>query len=162
MTTKTRPNAGFSLLELMVAMMIIAVLGTIGFSQYRKYTTRANYIKAQKTVDIVARGLDAYFLNPRNNGRYPELSSFEAMVEPNSPLVKQSLIPVNVPSKDPWGNSYIGTSGQGKYELKCDGAPNDQEDFPAFTQEPGRISGQESLGQGKTPAAAPAPAGPPK
>jgi len=33
-----RTTRGFSLLELLVAMMIIAVLGTLGFSQYKKHS----------------------------------------------------------------------------------------------------------------------------
>ena len=53
-----RTSRGFSLLELLVAMMIIAVLGTLGFSQYRKHSAQARYLKAQDDMKIVAEGLD--------------------------------------------------------------------------------------------------------
>ena len=46
-------------------MMIIAVLGTLGFSQYRKHSAQARYLKAQDDLKIVAEGLDQYYLEAR-------------------------------------------------------------------------------------------------
>jgi general secretion pathway protein G len=132
---------GFSLLELLVAMMIIAVIATLGFKQYNKYSAQARYLKAQDTLRIVGDGLDQYFLK---HGIYPNLSTYESMVDANSPLVKENVIPVNVPTKDPWGEPFEATSGKGKYELKCAGDPNSPEDRPAFTVEPGRIPGDNN------------------
>jgi prepilin-type N-terminal cleavage/methylation domain-containing protein len=100
---------GFSLLELLVAMMIIAVIATLGFKQYNKYSAQARYLKAQDTLQVLGSGLDQYFLK---HGVYPQLATYESMIDANSPLVKENMIPVNVPAKDPWGEPYEATSGK--------------------------------------------------
>lgn len=143
---------GFSLLELLVAMTILAVIGTIGFVQFKKNTAQARSIKARDQVETVGKGLDMYYLK---HGVFPDLGSFEAMIEANSPLVKQNFIPVNCPAKDPWGQPYEGTSAKGHYTLKCAGDPSHPEDFPAFTIEPGKLS--EGAPAGATAPAAGAP-----
>ncbi len=135
---KNNRQSGFSLMELLVAMMIIAVLATIGIKKYNEFSANARYIKAGDTLKTVGEGLDQYFLK---HGKYPDFSSFESMVEPNSPLVKENMIPVGVVPTDAWGNPFEGKSGKGTYELKCGGDPNGSEDRPPFVVEPGKISG---------------------
>lgn len=161
LTSKTkaqrrRTQSGFTMIELMVALMIIAVIATLGIKQYSKYSAEARYIKAQDTLRVVKDGLDFYFLK---HGTYPELTSFEAMVDGNSPLVKENLIPVNVASKDPWKQPFEGTSSKGKFTLQCLGDPTNQEEHPPFTVEPGKISGDPTR---DTTGGAAAPAGPAK
>jgi general secretion pathway protein G len=134
-------QSGFSMLELLVAMMIIAVIATLGFKKYAEFSAQARYLKAHDTVSIVSSSLDQYYIK---HGRYPDFTSFEAMVEPNSVLVKENMIPVNVTSKDPWGQPFEGTSGKGNYVLKCAGDPNGSAERAPFTQEPGKISGEPS------------------
>jgi len=134
-------QSGFSLLELLVAMMIIAVIATLGFKKYNEFSAKARYLKAQDTLRIVGDGMDQFFIK---HGKYPDLTSYESMIDANSPLVKENMIPVNVPVKDPWDQPFEGTSGKGKYELKCMGDPNNSEERKPFTVEPGRISGDSS------------------
>jgi len=128
---------GFSLLELLVAMTILAVIGTIGFTQVKKHTAMARHQKAVDNVKIVGNGLDQYYLK---HGTFPDLGSYEAMVEANSPLVKENFIPSNAPAKDPWGQSLEGTSSKGNYILKCAGDPGNPDEFGPFTVEPGKYS----------------------
>ncbi len=92
-------QTGFSLLELLVAMMIIAVIATLGFKKYNEFSAKARYLKAQDTLQILGSGLDQYFLK---HGRYPDLTSYESMIDGNSPMVKENMIPPNMPTKDPW------------------------------------------------------------
>lgn len=142
-------QAGFSLLELLVAMMIIAVIATLGFKQYNKYSSQARYLKAQDTLQILGSGLDQYFLK---HGRYPDLTSYESMIDANSPMVKENMIPPNMPVKDPWDQPYEATSGKGNYTLKCLG--DGTEERKAFTVEPGRMAGESAPGaSGQTPSA---------
>ena len=132
-----RTSRGFSLLELLVAMMIIAVLGTLGFSQFRKHSAQARYLKAGDDLKIVAEGLDQYYLK---HGNFPDFGSFEAMVDGNSSLVKESLIKVGMSGQDPFGQPYEGKSTKATYELKCAGDPNNQEDAGPIIRTPGQVT----------------------
>lgn len=145
-TSHRRKTRGFSLLELLVAMMIIAVLGTLGFKQYQKYSANARHLKAQDDLKIVAEGLDQYYLK---NARYPDFGSYEAMVDANSPLVKESLIKVGMSSTDPFKQPYEGKSSRSMYELKSNGDPDRPEEFGPITRTPGQ---GQTIGSGPTEA----------
>jgi len=157
--TKSR---GFSLLELLVAMMIIAVLGTLGFSQFRKQSAQARYIKAQDELKIVAEGLDQYYLK---HGSFPDFGSYDAMVDGNSALVKESLIKVGMSATDPFKQPYEGKSTRGNYELKCAGDPDNPDVAGPFTRTPGQMTGSSPTGDaapGTANAPVPAAGGTPK
>lgn len=146
----THPTSrGFSLLELLVAMMIIAVISTLGFKQYQKFSAQARHVKAQDDLKIVAEGLDQYHLK---NARYPDFGSFEAMVETNSPLVKESLIKIGMSPLDPFKQPYEGKSTRNAYELKCAGDPDRQDEFGPITRTP---SQGQVIGAGPSVDAAP-------
>lgn len=152
-------SRGFSLLELLVAMMIIAVLGTLGFSQYRKQGAQARYLKAQDELKIVAEGLDQYWLK---HGVYPDYGSFDAMVDNNSALVKENLIKTSMSGQDPFRQPYEGKSSRSTYELKCLGDPDNQDDYGPFSRVPGQgmVKGSAPSAGGDAPKAdAPADAG---
>jgi hypothetical protein len=80
------------------------------------------------------------------------------MVDANSPLVKENMIPVNVPTKDRWDQPFEGTSSKGNYTLKCLGDPVNQDERKAFTLQPGVIPGEPTTGQAPAPST---PSGPP-
>ena len=137
-----RKNRGFSLLELLVAMMIIAVLGTLGFSQFRKQSAQARYLKAQDDLKIVSEGLDQYYLK---HGTFPDFGNFDAMIDNNSSLVKESLIKIGMSAQDPFGQPYEGKSTKADYELKCSGDPNNQEDAGPIVRKPGQVTGSSPV-----------------
>ena len=146
-THARRTARGFSLLELLVAMMIIAVLGTLGFSQYRKHSAQARYLKAQDDLKIVAEGLDQYYLK---HGYFPDFGSFDAMIDNNSALVKESLIKVAMSPQDPFGQPYEGKSTRMTYDLKCAGDPNNQEDAGPIIRTPGDVKGSSPVSSPKS------------
>ncbi|MBK8727303.1 MAG: type II secretion system protein GspG [Holophagaceae bacterium] len=158
MTQKNLAQKGFSLMELLIALMIIGVIATLGFKGYQRYADRARYTKAYDDIKQISMGLEQYYLA---NGSYPDLASWEAMVDSNSPMVKKNYISVGMPVNDPWKQPYEGNSGKGKYTLKCAGDPSDQEERPPIIyREGGNIQGGPAgAGKGDTKTAAPAPAG---
>jgi prepilin-type N-terminal cleavage/methylation domain-containing protein len=140
-------QAGFSLMELVVALVIIGVLASLGFKKYLDFADKAKYIKAQDTLNTVHMGLDQYYLK---HGRFPDLTSYESMVDANSPLVKENLIPVNEPAKDPWEQPFEGTSSKTNYTLRCAGDPKGDPDRPPFTVEPGKLESTSGSAAGTT------------
>lgn len=137
---KTNRQKGFTLMELVVAMTIMAVLATIGFKFIGRQTGQAKDLKARDIVKKVSEGLDNYYLRA---GRYPDLSNFSAMVDPNGPLAKGNYIPTNLPVNDPWGQPFEGvSSAKTGYVIKCVGDPKG--DYPPFAVEPGKeVQGQD-------------------
>lgn len=152
-----RNEKGFSLLELLVAMMIIAVLGTLGFTQVKKHSANARYIKAKEDLKVVAQALDQYYLK---HGRYPDFGSVEAMVDPNSALIKEDHLRTNMSALDPFQQAYEGKSSKGTYELKCLGDPNGQEERGPFSYTPGQMNESTPAVGGPDKAKAPEPGAP--
>ncbi|MFM1774176.1 MAG: type II secretion system protein [Holophagaceae bacterium] len=134
-------NKGFSLLELLVAMTIIALLGTLGFKQYQRYSMSSRHLKAQDDLKIVAEGLDQFYLK---YGQYPELPSYESMVATNSPLLKENFIKVGMKNNDPFGQPYQGRASRATYELKYLGVPDRSVEYPGVTRTPSQITSNES------------------
>lgn len=134
--SQRKRQRGFSLMELLIAMVVIAIIATLGFKQFTKIMAQAHYTRSFDTLRTISQGLDQYYLR---HGRYPDFGSVEAMVDGGSVLVKQNLIPANTPSKDGFGENFEGKSGKTGYELKCAGDPNDQESRKAFVFRPGEI-----------------------
>ena len=152
-----RMTQGFSLLELLVAMMIIAVIATLGFSQYRKHSAQARYLKAQDDLKIVAEGLDQYWLK---HGQYPDFGNYEAMIDANSVLVKDSLIKTGMTAQDPFNQPYEGKSSRNTYELKFAGDPSGPEDAGPIVRTPSQVTNATSATAPATGApSAGAPAG---
>lgn len=133
-------SKGFSLLELLVAMTIIALLGTLGFKQYQRYSMSSRHLKAQDDLKIVAEGLDQYYLK---YGQYPDLPSYESMVTTNSPLLKENFIKVGMKNNDPFGQPYQGRASRNTYELKYLGVPDRTQEYPGITRTPSQITGNE-------------------
>ena len=124
MTGKTQH--GFSLVELLVVLTILALLGAVVGPQVMKYLGSAKGDTAKLQVEDFGAALDLYYLD---NGAYPDSQQgLNALVEApdgadkwKGPYLKKKMIP-----KDPWGNDYHYESpGQhGPYDLYSLGADN--------------------------------------
>lgn len=111
-----RPNfrgrGGFSLIEIMVVVVIIALLaGAVGIS-VSGYTDRARVTKAKADLSTIAGHIQSYY---GDHGKYPDPTEGLAV-----------LVPQYMPQliKDPWGGEYQyeypGTEGE--FDVVCFGA----------------------------------------
>ena len=102
-----RSSLGFTLLELMVVLLILALLSSIAAPRIAKYLSKAKVQTATVQVDALSSAIDAFHLD---TGRFPTSSeSLTVLIDrPSSaiagwdgPYIKKrdSLI-------DPWGTPY--------------------------------------------------------
>ena len=110
-----RPQGGFTLIEVMVVVVILAILATIVVPRIMDRPDQARVTKAKQDIRAVQAALDLYRLD---NFRYPATDDgLEALV-PNY---------LDALPKDPWGNEYFfmnpGQHGEyDVYTLGADGA----------------------------------------
>jgi general secretion pathway protein G len=113
--TTYRHDAGFSLMELLVALVILALIVGLVAPQVLGYLGRARTDSAKVQIDHLKSSLALYLVDM---GRYPSASEgLEALVKAppgatawRGPYVEDGELPA-----DPWGKAY-------KYELGPDGA----------------------------------------
>ncbi len=85
--SKLTGSIGFTLLELMVALAIVAILTSLSIPMYTEYIEKARIVRAIAEIKIISQVIDAYHTD---NSMYPE-----------------SLADVNYATLlDPWGSSY--------------------------------------------------------
>src|SRR4051812_37603818 len=97
---------GFTLLELMVVLLILALIASIAAPQVTKHLRKAKADTAKIQIDALGAALDSFNID---NGRYPSNEeSLKALVEQPADLKtwdgpyikkKESLV-------DPWGEAY--------------------------------------------------------
>jgi len=120
-------QAGFTLIELIVVVIIIGLLAGLVVPQYMKQEERATAKTAKAQIELFGTALDTFRLDV---GRYPTSQEGLAalMQKPGSadrwdgPYLKKDLPP------DPWGKPYVYTSPgeHGPYDIisyGADGAP---------------------------------------
>ncbi|MEI6458732.1 MAG: type II secretion system major pseudopilin GspG [Pseudomonadota bacterium] len=125
-----RRQRGFTLIEIMVVVVILAILGTLVAPQILGRIDEARITKAREDLKLYESALDLYRMD---NFRYPTSEQgLDALVHrPNDPNLKNWRADGYVKQlvKDPWGHDYVyvvpGTGGAA-YDLMsfgADGAP---------------------------------------
>lgn len=131
----TRPDParwGFTLIEVMVVIVVIALLATLVAPNIFGNLRVAKDATARSQMEMISAALDSYRLD---NGRYPStLQGLEALwTEPT-----QEPRPTNWrgpylrkrPPLDPWGNPYVyrypGTENPHGFDLLTYGADGEQ------------------------------------
>jgi len=99
-------RTGFTLLELMVVLLILALLATIAAPRVTKYLQKAKSQTARIQVDALSAAVDAFHVD---TGRFPtSTEGLNALMDPpeatpawDGPYLKRrdSLL-------DPWGEAY--------------------------------------------------------
>lgn len=121
---KNRKETGFTLLELLVVLGIIAMLAGIVGPQVMKHMGESKVKAAKVQIEDLAATLDMYKLDL---GNYPTSEEgLKALIESpdsakrwNGPYLRKSKIPL-----DPWQNEYkyVFPGEHGKFDLLSLGA----------------------------------------
>jgi len=109
---RIRNTDGFTLIELMVVMVIIALLAALVAPKFFGHVDKALQQDAQAQIEMLGQALDLYRLE---NHKYPTTEEgLEAI---------KSYLKKNVP-KDPWKSEYVYTApgSHGDYDLVSYGA----------------------------------------
>lgn len=99
--TKMRKYCGFTLVELLLALVIVGILATIAVNSYSGYINRLNINRAKNDILLIQLVIQRFYTV---NFKYPE--SLGELTE-------------QIPLLDPWGNPYqylniTTTKGKGK------------------------------------------------
>jgi len=124
MQLRRKAQAGFTLIEIMVVIMILGLLATLVVQNLRGATDKAKRTKAAADIAGLKTALDRYYLD---NGSYPTTDQgLQALVTPTSSgRVPQNYEQGGYISRlplDPWGSPYFYQSDGNGYALKSFGA----------------------------------------
>jgi general secretion pathway protein G len=104
-------QSGFTLIEIMVVVVILAVLGALVVPKILENVDKARVTRAQSDIRAIQTALDLYRLD---NFKYPTTEQgLQALVtQPVDPTITNYRSGGYLPSlpKDPWNNLYMYTS----------------------------------------------------
>jgi general secretion pathway protein G len=137
-----RSRSGFTLIELMLVLVILATLSAIVVPKLTGHSKRAKITAAQTQISELSVALDAFEIDV---GRYPTtVEGLRALVErPASEADgwQQPYLSKNVPL-DPWGNEYIyrcpGQYNQDGYDISSygpDGKLGGDDDITSWSED---------------------------
>lgn len=113
-----RKSAGYTLLELLVVMGILAALTAMATPQVMGYFGKAKTQSAQLQIENINTALEMYYVE---NGAYPSASAgLRALVEatPEAPRWNGPYLKNAKTLQDPWGRPYqYSLSEQGEYNV---------------------------------------------
>ena len=101
---------GFSMIEMMVVLIIIAVLIAGGIRFYMGYIDNSRVTKAKAQISTMQAALDAYYAE---NGKYPigdnktELETALTNAGIKYTTAQDSGKKATCEQKDPWGKEYV-------------------------------------------------------
>jgi len=135
-------RGGFTLIEVMVVIAVIAMLAALVAPNVFQHVGAANDATARSQIELLGAGLDSYRLD---NGRYPttdqglEALQVHPTLQPTPSNWRGPYLRRAIPM-DPWGNPYIffspGEVNPRSYDLislGADGEPGGEEEDADIT-----------------------------
>jgi general secretion pathway protein G len=119
---------GFSLMEILIALVIIGILGAFVLQNFGGEVTKAKYTKLKADFQTIESALMRYY---NDNGFYPTTEQgLDALIRKPETDPEPNNYPrggyISKMQKDPWGNDYLYLSpaeyGEGDYEIITLGA----------------------------------------
>ena len=121
--TAAHPEDGFTLVEMLAVLAIIATLGTVIFLTIAPQLDRADQTKAQADINALEQAVEVYRMSM---GTYPD--SLEDLVRAPRDSELAARFPqdgfIKSLNKDPWGEDYIYAypGENGRYDISSLGA----------------------------------------
>lgn len=141
-TPSRAPAAGFTLIEMLVVIVVIAVLATLVAPNVFRHVESAKDATARSQIEMLGAALDAYRLD---NGRYPTTQQGldalwrEPSLDPRPRAWRGPYLRKDVPL-DPWGRPYVyrspgerTTLGYELLSLGADGQPGGENEDADIT-----------------------------
>ena len=118
-TARRRAQRGYTLLELLVVMGILALLTALATPQLMGYFGKAKVQTAQVQIENIKTALEMYYME---NGTYPSTRvGLQALVEstPEAPRWNGPYLKKTKNLVDPWGRpfQYASPGPDGDYEI---------------------------------------------
>src|SRR4051812_3422424 len=103
--THDRRSKGFTLIELMLVMVIIAILAAVVVPKFTGQRERANQTKAKADIATLKNALSMFEVD---NSRFPTTDEgLRALVEKPQGLDTWKHAYIDALQKDPWDQDYI-------------------------------------------------------
>ncbi|HZN39939.1 MAG TPA: type II secretion system major pseudopilin GspG [Planctomycetota bacterium] len=128
--TQVRPEAGFTLVEIMVVVVILGLLATLVVQNVIGAGDTARETKAKADVRTIADAIRSY---RTKNGKFPESLDVLATKDERGRSELEEL------PKDPWDHEYILREGDRPTEFEVismgpDGSENTEDDISSKTK----------------------------
>ncbi|WMS85800.1 type II secretion system major pseudopilin GspG [Pleionea litopenaei] len=116
-------HSGFSLMEILIALVIIGILGSLVVGNFFGEVEKSQYLKLKSDFEAYESGLMRYY---NDNGFYPTTEQgLAALVEKPETNPEPNSYPrggyLKKIQTDPWGNDYLYLSpaeyGEGDFEI---------------------------------------------
>ena len=108
MNTKSR-SKGFTLIELMIVVAIVAILTTIAYPNYRDYVIRGQLVDATQGLSAVRANMERYY---QDNRSYQLVPGFPLPCDNITPVVAGKFtILCNAPDTTHYTATAVGSAG---------------------------------------------------
>jgi len=105
-------KAGFTLMEVMVAVMIVGLLTALAVTNVGRYMRKANITATQQQIETISNAITTYQFE--HNNKLPD--TLDVLTEGDDPIIEKGNL------KDAWGNDFqFEKLGKKRFKLTSSG-----------------------------------------